>query len=260
MGSTFAPSLACLYMYHFEEQYILNYTNPFTINIKLWRRTAAPSLDEQAEGFGKFAHLAQLVPGTVISALYFLLQSQDYGAAASLRGFDAGFGGGVLQTRGRRCTPPPPRQAEAGSRCRGERSLSSVPRYSVTFHRPSPSHLRKWSSRSHGNRKLASLQPGRALDAARGHLQAPEQAEAAARRCWEAASAASLMTAGSGTQRAVPVARRRLAQPELLATPSAIGELLPPCPAQDCGHQVKHGDARRGWTEPRARRSRGNYR
>ncbi|XP_069083443.1 zinc finger protein 91-like [Pleurodeles waltl] len=38
MGSTFAPSLACLYMYNFEKQFILPSTNPFFANIKLWRR------------------------------------------------------------------------------------------------------------------------------------------------------------------------------------------------------------------------------
>ncbi|KAJ1211274.1 hypothetical protein NDU88_006635 [Pleurodeles waltl] len=37
MGSTFAPSLACLYMYQFEKNFILPVTNPFFNNIKLWR-------------------------------------------------------------------------------------------------------------------------------------------------------------------------------------------------------------------------------
>ncbi|KAJ1184350.1 hypothetical protein NDU88_001158 [Pleurodeles waltl] len=38
MGSTFAPSLACLYMYQFEKLFILPSSNPFFDNIKLWRR------------------------------------------------------------------------------------------------------------------------------------------------------------------------------------------------------------------------------
>ncbi|KAJ1189456.1 hypothetical protein NDU88_006201 [Pleurodeles waltl] len=38
MGSTFAPSLACLYMYQFEKLFILPTENPFFENIKLWRR------------------------------------------------------------------------------------------------------------------------------------------------------------------------------------------------------------------------------
>ncbi|KAJ1118901.1 hypothetical protein NDU88_007088 [Pleurodeles waltl] len=38
MGSTFAPSLGCLYMFDFESRFILPNTEPFQINIKLWRR------------------------------------------------------------------------------------------------------------------------------------------------------------------------------------------------------------------------------
>ncbi|KAJ1151578.1 hypothetical protein NDU88_004358 [Pleurodeles waltl] len=38
MGSTFAPSLACLYMFAFEQRYILTPEQPFFTNIRLWRR------------------------------------------------------------------------------------------------------------------------------------------------------------------------------------------------------------------------------
>ena len=38
MGSTFAPSLACLYMCNFEEQFILHESNPFKNEIRLWKR------------------------------------------------------------------------------------------------------------------------------------------------------------------------------------------------------------------------------
>ncbi|KAJ1203497.1 hypothetical protein NDU88_007282 [Pleurodeles waltl] len=38
MGSTFAPSLACLYMFDFEKKYILPPSNPFHNEIKLWKR------------------------------------------------------------------------------------------------------------------------------------------------------------------------------------------------------------------------------
>ncbi|KAJ1173269.1 hypothetical protein NDU88_005106, partial [Pleurodeles waltl] len=37
MGSTFAPSLACLYMFAFEQRHILTPTQPFFSNIRLWR-------------------------------------------------------------------------------------------------------------------------------------------------------------------------------------------------------------------------------
>ena len=38
MGSTFAPSLACLYMYSFERRHILGNSNPYKTNIVCWRR------------------------------------------------------------------------------------------------------------------------------------------------------------------------------------------------------------------------------
>ncbi|KAJ1144808.1 hypothetical protein NDU88_011103 [Pleurodeles waltl] len=38
MGSTFAPSLASLYMDHFEKEMVLTDDNPFFDNIKLWKR------------------------------------------------------------------------------------------------------------------------------------------------------------------------------------------------------------------------------
>ncbi|KAJ1177455.1 hypothetical protein NDU88_002710 [Pleurodeles waltl] len=38
MGSTFAPSLACLYMDHFEKEMVLTEDNPFFDNIKIWKR------------------------------------------------------------------------------------------------------------------------------------------------------------------------------------------------------------------------------
>ena len=38
MGSTFAPSIACLYMWNFEKTFILTEHNPFFENISHWRR------------------------------------------------------------------------------------------------------------------------------------------------------------------------------------------------------------------------------
>lgn len=38
MGSTFAPSLVCLYMACFEEQHIFTHINPFNTDILKWRR------------------------------------------------------------------------------------------------------------------------------------------------------------------------------------------------------------------------------
>ncbi|KAJ1108612.1 hypothetical protein NDU88_005988 [Pleurodeles waltl] len=38
MGSTFAPSLACLYVGNFEKSVVLNDDNPYRDQIKLWKR------------------------------------------------------------------------------------------------------------------------------------------------------------------------------------------------------------------------------
>ncbi|XP_078496562.1 neuropeptide FF receptor 1-like [Lissotriton helveticus] len=38
MGSVFAPSIAGLYVAHFKKTYIQTLTNPYTANIKIWRR------------------------------------------------------------------------------------------------------------------------------------------------------------------------------------------------------------------------------
>ena len=38
MGSTFAPSLASLYMYSFEKQFILDDSNSYKNEIRLWKR------------------------------------------------------------------------------------------------------------------------------------------------------------------------------------------------------------------------------
>lgn len=38
MGSTMAPSAACLYMADFEEKYILAESNPYQVNLCLWKR------------------------------------------------------------------------------------------------------------------------------------------------------------------------------------------------------------------------------
>ncbi|KAJ1172432.1 hypothetical protein NDU88_004279 [Pleurodeles waltl] len=38
MGSTFAPSLACLYVDHFEKEMVLTEENPYVNHIRLWKR------------------------------------------------------------------------------------------------------------------------------------------------------------------------------------------------------------------------------
>ena len=38
MGSTFAPSIAGLYVHYLERSKILDHTNPFLDRLKLWKR------------------------------------------------------------------------------------------------------------------------------------------------------------------------------------------------------------------------------